>query len=207
MESVTSLDETKILGYFENIKGNFFLKTTIESLAFNKKGKFILSISDEIKNLMESTFGDYNRFTKYLYHGNGAIKNNFHDSIINDLIIGSWVCFELIIKDLAKKDYSLINHDQTINYRANKLGLSDDEKDNLELFYYIRNAFSHYNGAYYKSKSIEHTYNGILFNSLGKEGNKIYIPDLKFAFKIFSDIEAYTLKAWNNCQKINKKII
>ena len=204
-EVITSLDEAKIIGYFETVKSNFYLQTMFEALAFNEKGQFIIKCPEDIYKIMKINFSEFERFVKYLYHGNGAIRDNFHDLILTDLIINSWIIFEMIIKDLANKDYSLINSDQSVNYNSNSLGFSDNEKKDIDLFYYIRNAFSHYNGAYYAYKNIDHVYNGVHFISKGNEGKKIHIPDLKFAYKIHIDIEKLIIKGWGNYLKLGKR--
>jgi hypothetical protein len=202
METVTKITEEKILGYFETIKANFFVSQLAEQMLFNEKGQFLMEIPDTLDLVFKSFYKEYIQFKKYLFHGDGAIRQCFRDQIMTDVIVGSWVCFELVIKDLANNDYSLIDDEFSINYNAKSLGLSKVEKRNIDLFYYIRNAFVHYNGAYYKSKEISHTYNSVKFNSKGNEGTKIKIPNMKFAYQIHLDIEEYTMKCWSNLMKI-----
>lgn len=41
IETVTSIDETKLLGYFEGVKSNFFVKLIFLSRFSNSDGQFI----------------------------------------------------------------------------------------------------------------------------------------------------------------------
>jgi hypothetical protein len=200
-ETVTCMDEAKISGYFETIKSNFFIKLLMMTLNFDNNKKFRLSIPKDANEILGSSFKEFDLFLKALTRGNMEILDNLQDDLINNLIIDSWVCFELIIKDITKKDYALNVSDISVDYRAARLGLSQSDKDNLDLFYYIRNAYVHYNGAYYTSKDINKTYESCHFVSKGHEGEKINIPNLKIAYKIHLDIEQYAYKAWGNYQK------
>lgn len=74
----------------------------------------------------------------------------------------------------------------------------------MDLFYYIRNAIVHYNGAYFSYRVIDHVYDGYRYQSKGQEGIKIFIPSAKTAFKMHLDIEKHAYKAWDNYHK-NKK--
>ena len=76
-----------------------------------------------------------------------------------------------------------------------------------DLFYYIRNALVHYNGAYFTAKYININYKGTTFNSIGHEGEKIYIKDINQAFSIHLDIEQYAYKAWNNFKNFYPQFI
>ncbi len=129
---------------------------------------------------------------------------NFQEDITTTLLISSWIVFELIIKDLTKKDYALTTDDISTDYKKNIFGLSEREKKNLDLFYYIRNAIVHYNGAYYAYREIDHTYEGFRYFSKGQEGTKIFIPNNQVAFKMHLDIEDYTYKAWDNYHQYKK---
>jgi hypothetical protein len=74
------------------------------------------------------------------------------------------------------------------------------EKNNIELFYYIRNAICHHNGAYFASKDIDRHYKGRHFKSKGNAGNKICV-DPQLSWFIACDLESYTEKAWTNFKK------
>ncbi|MBO4859188.1 MAG: hypothetical protein J5527_11830 [Treponema sp.] len=204
MEKVTDLTEKKIDGYFDTIKTVFFTQLETESLLFNSSGQAILKLDSNTYNTYKNTFTDFEKFDKYFHQGDGTVRNNFHDSIISNIIINSWVIFELIIKDLTSKDYSEKQNDISMDYKSNKFGFSKDEKSDLDLFYYIRNSFVHYNGAYHKYKKIKHTYEGQLFSSENHEGEQIEINNLIIAYKMHLDMQKMAKKAWTNVEKLKK---
>ncbi|HCL57451.1 MAG TPA: hypothetical protein DHW82_10645 [Spirochaetia bacterium] len=201
IETVTNLDEAKVPGYFESIKSVFFTKLLFVTLNSNGE-KFTFSVPKENSRSFKEKLKDYNLFEKALIEGNNELFHNFLDDIVSSLIISSWICFEQIIKDLTKKNYSLSENDISVDYKKNSFGFSDEEKRNLDLFYYIRNAIVHYNGAYYTYKSINVNYKGTIFNSKGNEGEKILIKDIEQAFSIHLDLEQYAFKAWHNSKRI-----
>lgn len=204
MEKVTDLCETKIDGYFDTIKTVFFTELEAETLLFNNKGQATLNIDTKTFKIYKNSFSDFEKFDLYFHQGDGTIRNNFHDAIISSLIINSWVIFELIIKDLTSKDYSEKENDISMDYKSNKFGFSKDEKSDLDLFYYIRNSFVHYNGAYHKYKKINHTYEGQLFSSETHEGEQIEITNIKLAYEMHLDMQRLAKKAWNNVDKFKK---
>ena len=201
IEKVTSLDELKAQGYFETIKTVYFTKYVF--LATHSDGKkFVFEVPDDVK----SVFKDHNEFPQYLKaleNGNKELLLNYHEDIMTSLIINSWVVFELIIKDLTKKDYSVSEDDISVDYKQNIFGLSQAEKKNLDLFYYIRNAFVHYNGGYYAYREIDRVFDGHRFQSKGNEGVKVFVPG-PTAFKIHLEIERLAYKAWDNSHKHKK---
>ncbi len=201
IEKVTSLDELKALGYFETIRCVFFTKLLL--LTEHTDGqKLIINVPADVKGFFKE-FSDFTQFMKALKRGNNELLLNFQDDIVTSLLISSWVVFELIIKDLSKKDYALTKDDISADYHKNIFGLSNSEKKKLDLFYYIRNAILHYNGAYYSYKEIDQVYNGYRYFSKEQEGIKIFIPSTLTAFKMHLDIERYTYKSWDNHHKIN----
>jgi len=204
IEKVTNLDDSKVPAYFESIKSVFFTKVLLFSV-HKKDDSLIIPIADDVSKTMKDTFPEYDLYEKAILRGNKEIMDNYNDDIYNSLIITSWVAFELVIKDLTKKDYSLCADDISVDYKENIFGLEDREKKDLDLFYYIRNAFVHYNGAYFSYRLIDHTYNGHSFKSTGHEGEKINIPDMQTAYAIHLDLEKYAYKAWNNYQKYRSK--
>jgi len=200
IEKVTSLDELKALGYFESIKTVYFTKYMF-LVAHTDGNKLVLHVPDDVKDV----FMDLNEFPRYLKaleNGNNELLLNFHEDIVTTLLINSWSVFELIIKDLAKKDYSTDPGDSTANYHRSSFGLTNAEKKDLDLFYYIRNAIVHYNGAYYAYKAIDHVYDGYRYESKGHEGNKIHLPPAESAFKMHLDIERLAYKAWDTHHRI-----
>ena len=183
IEKITSLDDLKALGYFETIRSVFFTKLLLMTNHTDGQ-KLIINVE-----------------RKALKKGNNELMLNFQEDIITTLFISSWIIFELIIKDLTKNDYALTTDDISADYKKNVYGLSVIEKKNLDLFYYIRNAIVHYNGAYYSCREIDYTYEGFKYFSKGHEGTKIFIPNTEVAFKMHLDIEDYAYKAWDNYHK------
>ena len=117
-------------------------------------------------------------------------------------MLSSWNVFEQIVKDLTIADYSTQMLDLSVCYQSGRFQFDKREKKNIDLFYYIRNAICHHNGAYYASKEIDHTYGGSVFRSNGHCGEKIDM-NLKLTWEMALDIERYTLKAWNNARAFN----
>ena len=201
IEKVTNLNELKALGYFETICSVFFTKLLL--LTYHTDGKkIIISLTNDVVDVFKD-FTDFAQYTKALKRGNNELLLNFQEDITTSLLISSWTIFEQIIKDLSKKDYALSKEDISADYRKNIFGLSDREKKNLDLFYYIRNAIVHYNGAYFSYREIDHVYSGYRYQSMGHEGEKIFIPSTQDAFKMHLDIENYAYKSWDNYH--NKK--
>ena len=205
MEKITNINEKKIDGYFDTIETIFFTKLEAELLLFNENGQAALTLDKNASAKLKNTFSDFKKFEKYFRYGDGTIKKNFHDEIFSSIIIASWVIFELIIKDLISKDYSENENDISLDYKSNKLGFSKDEKNDLDLFYYIRNSFIHYNGAYYKYKKINHIYEGQTFSSNGHEGEQIEINNLKVVYKMHLDMQRLAKKAWTNVNSLKKE--
>lgn len=206
MELVTNIDENKIDRYFESIRSVFYTKLVSEILLFDDKGRGKLCMPNDVFNCFEKTFKDFKAYTLHLYNGDGAIRDNFHDNMLSSIIIDSWVVFELIIKDLTQKDYSKNENDISMDYKAKKFGFSKNEKANLDLFYYIRNSYVHYNGAFHASKKIDHTYEGIHFVSEDHEGEQIEIKNVTIAYKMHLDMNEYAKKAWRNSKSLNSRI-
>lgn len=201
IETVTSLDELKALGYFETIRTVYYTKYLM--LFHHTDGKrLFIDVPDEIKKVFEGK-DDFELYLKALARGNEELLRNFREDIVISLVINSWVVFELIIKDLTKKDYSLSKDDISVDYKRGTFGLTTREKKNLDLFYYIRNAFVHYNGAYYAYREIDHAFGGHRFESKGNEGVPIFMPG-PTAFKIHQEIERLAYKAWDNSHKAKK---
>lgn len=199
IEKVTDLDKAKILGYFETIKSVFFTKWLLLIKHSNGK-KLIINADDNFKEVFKD-FKHFSQYIKALNNGNNELLLNFQEDIGTTLLISSWSVFELIIKDLAKTDYALASNDISTDYHKNIFGLTDREKKNLDLFYYIRNAIVHYNGAYYAYREIDHVYEEFRYFSKGQEGTKIDFPSMAVAFNMHVDIENYAHKAWENYHK------
>lgn len=198
-ETVTSLDETKVLGYFETLKSLFLLKILLLLNHLSPGSKTLDPASfhsDSIREL-ENSYKDHT--FNALRARSDTLVPNLLDDIGSSALIGAWIVFELVIKDRTKKDYSLHADDLSADYRKKIFGLTDREKKDLDLFYYIRNAIVHYNGAYYKDKEISHTFAGRKFSSVGNEGKKIE-SGLEVVWQVVLRIEELALKAWTASQ-------
>ena len=196
-ETVLNLNESDILGYFETIECNFHTKLLLLFNSLDKNKRIIKSfIKDESKQIIIETF-DGRMTMAAIDRGNSEPVQNFIEDALNTIILQSWCILELVCKDLIKPSYALLTEDQSCNYKAGFFGFSKDEKDDLDLFYYMRNALVHYNGAFYSSKTIDHSFNGVLFKSDGNGGFKGDL-NLVTAFKISRRIQELTLKAWTN---------
>jgi hypothetical protein len=101
------------------------------------------------------------------------------------------------VKDLIKPDYATDTEDLSVCCKNGRFLFDKCEKKDIELFYYIRNAIHHCNGAYYASKDINHRYGGAGFVSQGHHAEKIDIK-VGVAWAIALDLQKYTMKAWNN---------
>lgn len=205
MEKVTNLNEKKIDGYFDTLKSVFFTKLEAELFLFNRKGQGRIVLDSNSLSELKKEFTDFERFDLFFHNGDGSIMLNFHDEIISSIVMNSWVIFELIIKDLTKKDYSEQANDISMDYKSNKFGFSKDEKAKLDFFYYIRNSYVHYNGAYHASKSIDYIYEGQHFLSENHEGEQIELNNIKIAYKIHLDLQELSKKAWKNTALVNNK--
>jgi len=202
METVTALDEAKILGYFESLRSAFLTKLiVIGAVVSMRDGKLKIDaqrLPSDVVTAVEQEFDDP-LFYKALRQGNDEILLNYQDDLVTSLFGSSWIVFEQITKDLVNPDYTTQVGDFSVNYQNNRFQFTTLEKKDIELFYYVRNAIQHHNGAYYALKSIDHRYAGKNFVSTGHLGEKIEI-DAKVAWRIAKDLERYTLKAWGNAK-------
>lgn len=201
-EVVTGLDEAAILGYFESLRGVFLTKwVVLAALTRDRNGRHILdphvlpaSAIDEA----EAAFPDP-LFYRAFWQGNAELHTNFLEDMGTALVTSAWNIFELVTKHLMRPDYVLQTGDMSVCYQNARFQFTTREKKDLELFYTIRNALHHYNGAYYAGKSIDHRYAGTDFVSAGHEGEKMPM-NLGMAYAIARDLERYTLKAWSCAQ-------
>lgn len=206
VESINSLDEAKILGYFESIKSVFLLKfVLIASVLEEAHGRRYVDPrkvpDDAIKAVREQI--DDPLFYKALSKGNEELCLNYMDDMGTSLVSSAWIVFEQITKDLTKADYAANADELSVCYQNGKFQFGAREKKDIELFYYIRNAIQHYNGAYYAAKDIDHRYAGIDFKSHGRYGEKMDLS-LKLSWRIASDLERYATKAWENAKSFDK---
>jgi hypothetical protein len=195
-ETVDDLDEAKVLGYFETLKSAFFMKLVFLGTHSGGVGKgfryssFDPAFLEDVGKLISCE-----QELKALRNENLELVQNFIEDIVRGALIGSWMIFELVIKDLATPNYSQRTEDLNADFGRALFGFEKRHKKDLELFYYFRNALAHHNGAYFKSKDIDHTYRSVHFKSKDNWGKMIIIsPEL--AFQIILDMEKHTLHAW-----------
>lgn len=200
MEEINNLDEAKLLGYFENVKGVFLLKLIfLVSFLRDEDGHRYIDSTKLPQNALTSvkSIFDDPLFYKALCKGNKELYQNYQEDMITSLVTSSWNVFEQITKDFAKQNYATQTDELSVCYQNGKFQFDIREKKDIELFYYIRNAIHHYNGAYYAAKDIDHRFAKCHFNSRGHYGEKIEI-NISVAWRIACDLERYTMKAWNN---------
>jgi len=204
VETINNLDEAKLLGYFETIKSVFLLKLLfLVSVTKEKDGERFLELSNELKQIVPELERQFDEplFFKALNLGNEEIILNYLEDIISGALSSSWNIFEQVIKTLVHGNYSEKTQSISANYENSKFQFNKHEKKNIQLFYYLRNAMAHYNGAYYAYRSIDHKYKGSYFKSSKSEGGKIIISP-KVVYEIICDLEIYSIKAWSNAKKL-----
>jgi hypothetical protein len=198
VEYRTDIDEVKVLGFFETIKSTFFIKFLLiaSHLAPDGKtfavGSFDAGLMGDVADILLGC-----QTQQAIRAHSATLVPNLNDDLGNGALIGGWSVFELVIKDRTKRDYALHPDKLNADYHRHIFALSSCEKKDLELFYYIRTAFVHYNGTYFKAKAISHTFAGRLFESSGHEGEAIECT-VEVAWKIILRIEELTLKAWSH---------
>ena len=204
LETIANLDEVNILGYFESLNSIFITKFALIS-AHGKNdfgNKYIDPINiDEALKEVEKLF-PHKTVYKSIRNKNEEIFLNLMDEFNTSILTGCWIVFELIVKSLIDEDYYLSTEDTTANFENSKFAFSKAEKKDLRLFYYLRNALVHYNGCYFKYRSIDHTFLGERFNSVGNEGNKIIIK-IKTLWGILKRMEELSIKAWDSYRKLS----
>lgn len=201
-ETVNDLTEVKLLGYFETVKGNFILKLVFLLHFTDANGKLLANKLEQDK--IDAVKADFPFDLVYtaIQNGNKELVANYLEDIVTSALISAWSVFEQLIKDLPTPGYALGTGDLSADYSRGMFALSQDEKRNLELFYYIRNAIVHYNGGYYAYKNIDRHYRGVHYHSVGHYGSKIVV-NAKLAWAIILDTEQYALKCWTNWKHHN----
>ncbi|MBP6013149.1 MAG: hypothetical protein KBA31_13060 [Alphaproteobacteria bacterium] len=197
-ESIHNLDEAKVLGYFESMRSVFLVKMATAALLSDKTKpnnqifrQLLASAGEEIGVWAEDPLTPI-----ALKRGNEEVHLNLFEDAVSGLMLSAWSIFEQVIKDLAHPNYAGDLEKYSVEFERRMFGFTHAEKDDIAFFYYLRNCIAHYNGAYNAYKSIDHTYLGHQFKSVGHEGNQIDI-DPKLLPSICRDLERYTLRAWN----------
>ena len=201
-ETINDLNEAKLLGYFETIKGVFVTKLVFLLHFMNEEGNLVTANLNAAKVEEVKAEFAFDLVYNAIQNGNKELVENYIEDIVTTAVVSSWNVFEQLIKDLPTPNYALGTGDIAADYSRNMFALSQDEKRNLALFYYIRNAIDHYNGAYFAYSNIDRTYRGQHFLSAGHHGEKILVS-LKMAWNIVGDIEQYAMKAWGNWKHHN----
>lgn len=203
MESINNQSEATLLGYFETVRSTFLAKKILlESNIKEEGGEIKIEYSLLSNEVIEKTENNFSEeiFYKALKKENQELYLNVLEDLLTALLSSSWNVFEMIIKDLPNNDYSTDSSKQQADFYRNVFDFTQDEKNDIELFYYIRNAICHYNGAYNAYKNIDRNYRGHHFKSIENEGNQIEL-DFDVAWKISFDLEGYAMKAWGNANR------
>jgi len=198
-ESIDDLTDVMILGYYESIKGVFITKwVLLWNMTDAAHEHFVPAEFDAPVTAAVQALYPFNAAYNALANpANEHLVANMVDDIITTAIISSWCVFEQLIKHLAVPNYAHDAGQLNASYQRAIFGLTHQEKGNLDLFYYIRNAIVHYNGAYFAATAIHHSYNGQNFASVGHEGEKIDVSE-GTAWRMIQDIETYSIKAYQN---------
>lgn len=201
-ETITNQDEAKLLGYFESTKSVFLLKMLLiaEHTKSSPPGLDPSTFRSERVTALEEMVPGESHFFRAFRAGNAELLENLRDDAFNGAFSGAWNTFEMVIKDLARTNYVTIPADHQADYHRNEFGFTKAEKRNLDLFYYIRNAMSHYNGAYWAGKAVDCVYRTHTFVSEGHIGEKIEVS-VGLAYAICTDLETYAMKAWTNAKR------
>jgi len=207
MESINQVDEAKLLGYFETTKSVFLLKfILLVSFTKEQNGTRSLDVAklpaDAIA-FAQNVF-DFPLFYKALVKDNEELCANFHEDMVTTALTSSWLVFEQLIKDLNKQDYATSAENASMTYQSGKFQFDARKKKDLDLFYYIRNAIQHYNGAYHVHKDIDHRFAGTDFKSIGHHGEKIEV-NIQMAWQIVCTLEQYAMEAWKNAKTFTQK--
>lgn len=193
IESINALTSDMVLGYFESFKGNFYLKLGV-LLWFEGGAIEQHKALSENATLIATEFGD-EVAGKMLASIRPEVVENLKEDACTSLVLSAWSVFEQIIKDLTVPDYATQPNLLQADYHRNSLGFSASERAEIDLFYYLRNAIAHYNGAYHAYKTVNASYGGRTFVSTGHLGEKIEVSP-KLAMAIADDLEKYAMQAW-----------
>jgi hypothetical protein len=203
-ESIDYLNEARVLGYFESIKGIFITKwSMLWTLASNDREHFRADAFPQA--VIEDIRALYPFPGAYAALQNPADEHmvaNMVDDIITISVMHAWSVFEQLIKHLPNNNYAHVGSQYTADFERRVFAFTAAEKDDLKLIYYIRNAIAHYSGAYNAYKEVDHVYRGFHFQSIGREGQPIGMTEA-IAWNMLCDIERLGLKAWTNWKAAN----
>lgn len=201
-------NENDVKGYYRHVRGVFLtkfllaLKMSVETdnpPAFESR-KF----SEEIFTEFQKQFPNEGEFLEGFRQNNPKIFLMFQIEHSDSAFLMSWIVFEYCTKYVRKPDYFLSDEGTDMNYKSGQFGFNEEEKKDLDLFYYIRNSIFHYNGKYFAYQSIDHSFEGKRFISIGNEGNQI-LSSVKMTYQMINKMEEYACKAIRNFNAFNAK--
>ncbi|AZS19187.1 hypothetical protein [Caulobacter sp. FWC26] len=193
IEKVTDLTSDKLLGYFESMRSCFYVKlgmlTWLEGGNLEKHRALSDAASSVALELGDKTAA------RTMATIQDKVVENLKEDAVTALLVAGWSVFELVIKDLTAPDYATQSTMLSLDFHNGILGFTLAEREEITLFYHLRNAVVHYNGAYHAYRVVDATYDGQHFKSVGHFGEKIEMT-LGLVVKIVNDLEKYAMKAW-----------
>jgi hypothetical protein len=195
VEKVTNLTSDMVLGYFETMKSCFYVKLGV--IAWFEGGD--VAKHRELSSIAAEAASAFNDelAVKVLASIRPEVVENLKEDAITALLMSGWAVFEQVIKDLTVPDYATQPHLLQADFHNGILGFTQTERAEIALFYHIRNAIAHYNGAYHAYRTVDVAYGGRHFKSDGHFGEKIDVS-IRLAVQIVDDLEKYALKAWSH---------
>jgi hypothetical protein len=194
-ENILSLTSEMVLGYFESLKSCFYVKLGM-ILWFDagsvEKHRDLSTVASAVAAELEDELA-----TKVLSSIQPEVVANLKEDAVTGLILSGWAVFEQVIKDLTVPDYANQSTMLQADFNNGILGFSQSERDEIALFYHLRNAIAHYNGAYHAYRTVDITYRGKHFTSNGHFGEKIELTP-KLSIHIIEDLQRYAMKAWTH---------
>lgn len=198
-ESINNLTSDMVLGYFKSLKSTFYVKMSVISM-FEYGDVKQHSLLSERSSILAKEFNDV-AASQDLASIRPEVVENLKEDAVTSLLSSSWAIFEQVIKDIVSPDYATRPIVLNADYRRKSLGFTNADKDTIDLFYHIRNALLHYNGAYNAVRQVNVTYQGSLFASANRLGEKIIVsPSL--AMNITCDLEKYAMSAWSHAGRL-----
>lgn len=198
-ESVNGLTCDKVLGYFETMKSCFYVKMGM--ILWFEGGN--IEKHRDLSSVSAAMAGQFNDelAAKVLQSITPEVVANLKEDAITALVMSGWSVFEQVIKDLTVPDYAMQTTMLQADFHNGILGFTQNERDEIALFYHLRNAIAHYNGAYHAYRTVDITYEGQHFKSDGHFGQKIIVSP-KLAMQMISDLEKYAMKAWTHLGRV-----
>lgn len=194
-EKITNLTSDMVLGYFETLKSCFYVKMGV--LYWFQSGDIGKHRDlSSVASILAQEFND-DLAAKVLNSITSEVVENFKEDAVTALMLSAWTVFEQVIKDLTVPDYATQPNLLQADYHNGILGFTQLERKEIDLFYHMRNAIAHYNGAYHAYRTVDTTYKGQHFKSDGHIGEKIVISP-RLAMNIANDLEKYAMKAWSH---------